>query len=622
MELNAQKMEDFQRKYYIFLVVLGIAFLLVSVRLWQLQVINGSDYKRLSENNRIRLLDTRADRGMLLDQKGEILAHNRPSFEVFAVPEDLKGNPEVLAAVGHILKISPADIQEKMRSQKQRAPFQPVRIKTDIDWNELALLESNRVHLPGVYLDVHSRRAYNYGHLASHLIGYMGELDETEIKRSTLSYRMGATVGKFGVEQQWEAELRGIDGGRQVEVDALGREIRELRKVDAFPGDNVFLTIDAELQAVAEEALQEHNGAIVAMDPKTGRILAMVSKPSYDPSLFAGNVPKELWTALAENPDHPLQNRCVQGLYPPGSVFKIVTAIAGLESGLLTPKTTFFCAGLYPYGNRDFRCWKEGGHGTIDLRQAIVSSCDIYFYQAGLRVGVDRIAQYAKELGLGRKTGIPFPNEKQGIVPSSSWKLKSLGVPWYSGETLSLAVGQGYITATPLQLAVLISAVANGGKIYRPQVVDRIEDLYGQVLAEYHSEQMGEAKISQGTLDFIRDALRGAVNEPGGTGGGSALKEFVVAGKTGTAQVIRLPKDFKRGDSMPVRFRDHAWFAAFAPFDDPKIAVVVLTEHGGFGGAVSAPIAKKVIQKYLAPESPSPLKMTEHPMGSQETGTQ
>ena len=617
-------MEDFQRRYYYFLVVLGIAFLLVSIRLWHLQVIKGSDYRRLSENNRIRLLETRADRGMLLDQKGEILAHNRPSFEVFAVPEDLRGNPEVLAAVGQFLKISPADIQEKMRSQKQRAPFQPVRIKTDIDWNELALLESNRVHLPGVFLDVRSRRAYNYGHLASHLIGYMGELDESEIKRSTLSYRMGATVGKFGVEQQWEAELRGVDGGRQVEVDAWGREIRELRRVDAFPGDNVFLTIDVELQGVAEEALGEHNGAIVAMDPKTGRILAMVSKPSYDPSFFAGNVPQEIWRTLVGNPDHPLQNRCVQGLYPPGSVFKIVTAVAGLESGLLTPKTSFSCAGAYPYGNRDFRCWKEGGHGTIDLRQAIVSSCDIYFYQAGLRVGVDRIAQYAREFGLGRKTEIPFPNEKQGVVPSSSWKLKSLGVPWYPGETLSLAVGQGYIIATPLQLAVLISAVANGGKIYRPQVVDRVVDLYGHVLTEYPPEQMGEAAISQGTLDFIRDALKGAVNEPGGTGGGSALKEIIVAGKTGTAQVVGLPKDFRKGDRnrIPIKLRDHAWFVAFAPFDDPKIAVVVLAEHGGFGGAVAAPIAKKVIQKYLSPESPSLLKTARHPTNSQGSGTQ
>ena len=621
MELNTQKMEEFKGRYLYFVAFLVIAFLLISVRLWHLQVIKGVDFRRLSENNRIRLRDNPADRGMLLDQKGRILAHNRPSFEVFLVPEDVNGQPEVLSVVGQILGMGQEEIQSKLQGSKQRPPFKPIKIKSDIDWNELALLESNRVHLPGVIVDVRPRRAYTYGQLASHLIGYIGEVDENEMRQANgASYRMGSTIGKYGVEYQCEAYLRGVDGGRQVEVDALGREIKPLQSVDPSPGDNVFLTIDLDLQQVAEEAYKDKNGALIAMDPGTGRILAMVSKPSFDPGFFAGNASDEDWKSLMGNPLHPLQNRGIQGQYPPGSTFKIITAIAGLESGVITPNSQFTCAGAYPYGNRDFRCWKEGGHGTIDLHRAILQSCDVYFYQLGLKVGVDRIAKYAHEFGLGSKTGLPYPHEKAGIVPSSSWKMKTFGVPWYSGETLSLAVGQGYLNATPIQLLQMISAVANGGTLYQPQVVERIEDIYGKKLREYPPLEVRKANVSQVNLEAVREALRAAVNDPHGTGSACALKEFEVAGKTGTAQVIRLAKDFKKGDMdrMAWKFRDHAWFVAFAPFKDPKIAVVVLVEHGGFGAAAAAPIAKKVIQKYLTGESTPPLQIAVKPLESPE----
>jgi penicillin-binding protein 2 len=294
-----------------------------------------------------------------------------------------------------------------------------------------------------------------------------------------------------------------------------------------------------------------------------------------------------------ENPHHPLQNKGIQGQYPAGSVFKIITAIAGLESGIITPNTQFTCTGAFPYGNRDFRCWKEGGHGAISLHRAIVESCDIYFYQAGLKVGVDLIAHYANELGLGRVTGISLPHEKPGTVPSSSWKKKRFGVPWYSGETLSFSVGQGYLNATPLQLLMLISGVANGGKFYLPQVVERIENIYGKKLKEYPPVELGRANVSEKTLQIVQEALRGAVNDPHGTGWTCALKGVKVAGKTGTAQVIRLPENFKKGDMnrMPLKFRDHAWFVAYAPFEDPKISIAVLVEHGGFGASAAAHIA-------------------------------
>ena len=602
MELNTQRMEDFKGIYKYLVVFVGLAFFLIFVRLWSLQVIKGSELRRLSENNCIRLRENPADRGMLLDRKGRILAHNRPSFEVYLIPEDLKANPEVVIEVGNLLKIPPEEIQERMNAQKRRAPFKPVRIKSDINWNELANLESNRVHLPGLLVDVRPRRAYDYGDLASHLIGYLGEVDEDELKQAKETpYRMGALIGKYGVEYRWENDLRGTDGGRQIEVDALGREIKPLGIVEPFPGNNLFLTIDLDLQKTAEEAYQDKNGALVAMDPKTGRILAMVSKPSFEPDIFARNILPDEWKALVENPHHPLQNKGIQGQYPAGSTFKIITAIAGLESGMITPNTQFNCTGAFHYGNRDFRCWKEGGHGAISLHRALVESCDIYFYQVGLKVGVDLIAHYANEFSLGGVTGISLPHEKPGTVPSSAWKKKRFGVPWYSGETLSFSVGQGYLNATPLQLLMLISGVANGGKQYLPQVVERVENIYGKKLKEYPPVELKRANVSEKTLQIVQEALRGAVNDPHGTGWTCALKEVKVAGKTGTAQVVRLPDNFKKGDMnrMPLKFRDHAWFVAYAPFEDPKIAIAVLVEHGGFGASAAAPIAKKVIEKYL-----------------------
>jgi len=614
MELNTQKMEDFRGRYKYLVIFVGLAFLLIFIRLWSLQVIKGTDLRHLSDNNCIRLRENPADRGMLLDRNGNILAHNRPSFEVSLVPEDLRANPEVLIKVGEMLNMTRGEIEEKIKGQKRRTPFNPVKIKSDIDWDKLALLETNRVHLPGMIVDVRPRRAYDYGDLASHLIGYLGEVDENELRQSKGSpYRMGSQIGKYGVEYRWENDLRGTDGGQQIEVDALGREIRPLGVVEPFPGNNLFLTIDLELQKVAEEAYKDKTGALIAMDPKTGQILAMVSKPSFKPDIFARNILPEEWKSLVENPHHPLQNKGIQGQYPAGSVFKIITAIAGLESKTITPTTPFTCAGAFSYGNRDFRCWKAGGHGSLSLHRAIVESCDIYFYQLGLKVGPDLIARYASEFGLGRTTGISLPHERPGTVPSSSWKKKRYGVPWYSGETLSFSVGQGYLNATPLQLLVLISAVANGGKIFLPQVAERVEDIYKNRLKEYPPAEMERVNVSEKTLQIIQEALTGAVNDPHGTGSACALKEVKVAGKTGTAQVIAMPEDFKRGEMnrIPLKFRDHAWFVAYAPVEDPKISVVVLVEHGGFGASAAAPIAKKVIEKYLN-INPSPsLKIEE-----------
>jgi len=609
IELNSQRLEDFKERYPYFKIFAGVTFLLLFLHLWYLQVFKGSEFRRLSETNCIRIREQIADRGMILDRKGRILAHNRPSFEVFLVPEDSKRNPEVLGKVSTLLHLPLEEMEEKLRREKKRPAYRPIKIKSDIDWDQLCLLESNLIHLPGLQVDVIPRRFYPYGTLASHLIGYLGEIDENELKeRRDQKYRIGAFIGKSGVESLWERDLKGVDGGRQVEVDALGREIRQLGRIESIPGHNVILTIDLDLQRVAEEAFEGKNGALVAMDPKTGKILAMVSKPSFDPSIFARGVSPAEWKELLEDPFSPLQNKAIQGQYPPGSVFKIVTAIAGLETGAIHPHTQFHCNGTFPYGNRSFRCWKEKGHGAISLHRALVESCDVYFYQVGLKVGVDGIAYYASKLELGKKTGISLSHEKTGTVPSTSWKKKRFGVPWYSGETLSLAVGQGYLNSTPLQLAQLISIIANGGKIYVPQLVERVENLYGELVRECPPVEIGKVDISEETLRIVREALRGVVHDPHGTGAGCALKGFQIAGKTGTAQVIRMPDDFKRGQlyRLPLKYRDHAWFVAFAPYEDPKIALSVLVEHGGFGAVAAVPIARKLIEAFfhLPPSTP------------------
>lgn len=607
MELNTQRMEEFAARSKVLLVFLAIAFSVLVVRLWYLQVIRGNEFQRLSENNRIRIRENPADRGIVFDRKGRILAENRPSFEVYLVPEDLRENLEVVRTVGTTLRVGPEEIREKIKTLGRKNPYRPMRVKVDIDWKELAFLETNRVHLPGLLINMRLRRSYPYGEMAAHLLGYVGEVDENDLKQGgERPYRPGAFVGKYGIEQRWEPELRGVDGGRQIEVDAMGREIKPLRSVRPIPGNNLYLTIDLDLQEAAEEAFEGKNGALVAMDPNTGKILAMLSKPSFDPGAFASGITLEEWKALVENPSHPLQNKVIQGQYPPGSVFKIVTAIAGLETGAITPDTALLCTGRMTYGNREFRCAKEGGHGTLTLHRALAESCDVFFYQVGLKVGVDQIAHYARALGLGRPTGIPLPNEKSGTVPSSAWKKKRFGTPWYSGETLSVAIGQGYVNATPLQLLLLISAVANGGKLFVPQVVERVENALGVPLKEYAPVQVGKVEISDRTLRAVREGLWGAVNEPGGTGRASAIKGIGVAGKTGTAQVVRMEKNFRRGDTMrlPPQFRDHGWFVAYAPFEAPRIAVAVLVEHGGFGGVVAAPIAKKVLERFFFPKEP------------------
>jgi penicillin-binding protein 2 len=369
--------------------------------------------------------------------------------------------------------------------------------------------------------------------------------------------------------------------------------------VKSHPGNNLFLTIDLDLQMTAEALLQGKEGAIVAMNPQNGQILAMVSHPSYDPSLFAGGINHDDWETLIQNPFHPLQNRAVQGQYAPGSVFKVITAIAGLEEGVISPQEILFCGGSYRFGNRTYRCWKRGGHGKVKLHRALVESCDVYFYQVGQRLGIDTLARYAKGFGFGKATGISLNDEKPGLIPSSEWKKKVYNEPWYKGETLSCAIGQGFVLVTPLQLLNALSAIATEGILYLPQLVGRTERANGKLLKSYKPIWIGKIPVSPENLMLIREALLGVVNEDRGTGRVARIKGVPVSGKTGTAQVISLREDVKEEDT-PYEYRDHAWFVAYAPMESPIISVAVLVEHGGHGASASAPIARKVIQKYIS----------------------
>jgi len=599
VDIRRREPEEFKARYKYLVFAAVVVFLIIFVRLWYLQVIKEHEFRLLSENNRIRLRKISAVRGMIMDRKGRILADNRPSFNVMVMPEDVDDLQGLTKRLSRFLHLSASKIEGKIRD-RNRPPFQPIKIKGDISWREMSLLKTNRLDLPGVQISIEPIRTYPHGKVAAHILGYVGEIDKEELK-SKKGYKMGDCVGKCGVEWAWEGHLRGIDGGRQVEVDAVGKEVRVLREVPPIPGHNLYLTIDLDLQRYAEKLLSERAGAIIAMDPTTGEILAFCSSPSFQPSLFAKGISVKEWEELVSSPLHPLQNRGIQGLYPPGSVFKIVTAAAGLEEGVITPRTILYCSGIYHVGRRGYQCWRRGGHGAVDLHRGLVESCDIFFYQVGERLGVEKLSRYAEGFGLGRPTGIDLKGEKSGLIPTAEWKKDRLGEPWYAGETVSMAIGQGYLLVTPLQLLNLISSIANGGRVLKPQIAKRVEDVDGNVLEEYRPKQIGRLPISQRTLNEIKEALVDVVRDKRGTGRAARLAGVEIAGKTGTAQVIRLRGTGRRlkPEEVPYEWRDHAWFVAYAPASDPEIAVVVLIEHGGHGGAAAAPIAGKMIKKYL-----------------------
>jgi len=567
-----------------------ILFSILVIRLFDLQVVRAEIYWRLSEENRIRVIPVDAPRGHILDRNGEVLVCNRPSYVVSIVPFKLRQMDQTIRTLGAILDM-PSDEINKRLSQSRYRRFEPVKIKRDIDFKTLSILEEHKLDLLGVIYQVEPRREYLHGRLAAHLMGAVGEISARELESlAGHGYRQGSLVGKWGVEKEYEPFLHGNDGVQFVEVSAVGREIGPLpdrSPVEAKPGSDLVLTIDLGLQKDAAEALSDTiTGAAVVLDPGSGEVLAMVSRPTFDPNIFSAVVPESTWRSLNEDPDRPLLNRAIQCTYPPGSAMKVVTAAAGLENELITEHTHFApCTGSYKYGNRWFGCWQPGGHGSLGLVDAMAQSCDVYFYQLGLKLQLDRWSKFATACGFGAPMKLDLPNEAGGLIPTRAFYDQRYGKgKWSTGILLNLSIGQGEILVTPLQIASFMAAVANGGTIYRPHIVKEIRSVGGKVMIKT-PEIAGHLPISDSHLKSIRKSLRAVVHSAEGTGRQASVKDVEVAGKTGTAQN-------PHGE-------DHAWFVGFAPIDNPQMVVVVLVEHGGHGGTTAAPLARRIIEAYL-----------------------
>ncbi|MFZ5761845.1 MAG: penicillin-binding protein 2, partial [Thermodesulfobacteriota bacterium] len=595
------------------------------VRLWHLQIRKGTEYAQQSENNRTRIQYIAAPRGNVLDRNGEIIIANRPLFNVVWIREDSPSPDEVLKELAKILQLDMSVLLERIRAGADHPRYLPTRLKENIDWETLIAIENNAYRLPGVQVEVVPSRDYRYGEMASHLVGYLGEINQQELDADKSgTYMPGDLIGKGGIEKQFDRYLRGEKGQSFVEVDVRGFVQKRLKALEAVPGNDLQLTVDVNLQQAAEEAMADRAGAVVAMEVNTGRILAVSSLPALPLHEFSGGIPGEVWQRLLNDIKTPLINKPVQGQYPPGSTYKIVTALAGLTEKVITPDTAFFCSGSINFGNRSYGCWKKGGHGSVSLHRALAESCDVYFYQVGQRLGPDAIAHYAKSLGLGLKTGITMEHEKAGLIPTKEWKLKRFKEPWQDGETFSIAIGQGFDLATPLQICRMTAAIANGGTLYRPQFIAAVKDSTGAFVSQFKPIIDGTSLGSPRTMELIRDGLAGAVNDQHGTATAAKMQDIVVAGKTGTAQVVRMAQYKMTSESaVPYKYRDHAWFTCFAPFDKPQIAVTVLVEHGGHGGSAAAPVAKALLAKYfeMHPLTPPPQSETVQAESGQEQST-
>jgi penicillin-binding protein 2 len=580
-----------------------VVFVALVVRLLHLQVVTGEDYYRLSMNNSIRLQTVDPPRGLILDRNGVKMAENRPSFDVSFTPKDAGDVARVLAELSRHLQVGPEDLQAKVKHSRGLAAYRPVLLKQDIGRDTLAGVEARKIDMPGVSVQVRLRRNYLHGLNASHVIGYLGEINLDELKSGDFpGLRSGDYIGKFGIERTYESFLRGDPGGRQVEVNANGQIMRVLRTVSPKPGRNVHLTLDLALQQEAEELLDGVAGAAVAVDPTTGFILALASSPSFNQNAFSSGIASNTWNALISNPYRPLENKAIQGEYPPGSTYKIVTALAGLEEKVIDEGTPFECTGALHFAGRDYRCWKKEGHGRVDVRRALAESCDVFFYRVGQRLGVDRLAWYAKSFGLGARTGVPLDQESRGLIPSSTWKKKRFGVPWQDGETLSISIGQGYVLATPLQMALFVGAVGNNGIRYRPTILGRVESMDGEVVHQTLPQEIGRFPVSARNLRIVQQGIWSAVNGDRGTARRVHLNDIEVCGKTGTSQVVGRKEV---GDNyVPPHLLPHGWFVCYAPSAAPRIAVAVVVENGEHGSSAAGPIAREMVKAYLRRAAP------------------
>ncbi|OGC76596.1 MAG: penicillin-binding protein 2 [candidate division Zixibacteria bacterium RBG_16_50_21] len=576
------------------LTIMIIALLVLGSRLSYLQVFKAPYYRQISDNNRIRTLPIAASRGTVYDRQGSIIVNNRPSFTVSVIPYEIRSEKQVLATVAEMLELDTLSLRKKVDSPRY-STYEMIPVKRDADLGIISRLAEQGENLPGVIPEAQATRKYPELRSLSHLIGYVGEISEEELevkKRVGESY--GTFMGKMGIEKSYDELLRGRDGADLYEVTARGRVVGKLpdeERVPPLPGLDLQLTLDLSLQVLADSLLKPHpRGCIVALDPNSGEILCLASQPGFDPNSFTSVLTYGEWQELSENPDHPLLNRAIQSAYPPGSTLKLMVAGAALERGLITPQTTFHpCYGGFQLGERFFRCWQPEGHGVQALRGAVLYSCDTYFYQVGLKCGIDLMAEYAEKCGFGRKTGIDLPQEAKGFVPNTEFYDQRYGRKgWTKSLALNLSIGQGEFLVTPLQLTNFFAALCNGGTLYRPHLLEKVLSRSGRI-HEYEKTTIGHLPFSKKTISILKDACLAVVNEQGGTGWMAKIPDIMVAGKTGSAQN-------PHGNT-------HAWFVAYAPAENPQIVITVLIENAGHGGDVAAPIAREIIKAYLHPRT-------------------
>ncbi|HUI66629.1 MAG TPA: penicillin-binding protein 2 [Nitrospirota bacterium] len=595
---------DIQRRLPFLAAFIILFTLILFIRLWYLQAIKGEYYYDQAESNRIRPVKIRPPRGIIYDRSGRPIVENELAFDISLVPEDVQDLDATINKLSAIVKISPEAIRAALADAAPvRTKYDPVKIREEAPWDEVAVVEAHQDDLPGAIIEPEHRRHYPYAGLASHQLGYIGKVSQAQRKQEQSD--IGLLTGQSGLEKVYDKYLRGSAGRRMIQVNAAGRKVKDLGIEEPRPGTDIYLTIDLDVQKAAEEALGDRAGAVVAMDPNTGEILALASHPTYDPNLFPRGIAPKDWTRLTNDPTHPLYNRAIQSVYPPGSTFKIIVSLAGLESGIIKLDDKVNCRGYITSGKHTFRCWKKGGHGAVSFHQALVESCDVYFYTMGERIGWDRIAEYARKLGYGSLTGIPLPEEKPGLIPTTEWKKNKTKEPWYPGDTYINSIGQGFVLVSPIQACQMISAIANGGNFYRPTLLKMTRNRETGAVKTFSPELKNRVMLDPAALEEIRKALAGVVNEPDGTAHGAQTPLAIVAGKTGTAQVIaqKIP-----GRKLAENTRDHAWFIAYAPVDNPKIAVAVLVEHGGHGGGAAAPVARRVIEEYMKNAGPKTVR--------------
>jgi penicillin-binding protein 2 len=592
------------------LVFIGVLITLSITRLIYLQVINHKHYTTLSNDNRVKLVAIPPTRGLIYDRNGVLLADNLPAYRLEITPEQVKNMDQLLAKLQETIEISDDDIDSFRRHIKRKRPFESIPLRFRLTDEEVARLAVIRHRLPGVNIVASLNRHYPLGESMAHVVGYVGRIDEKDLQElDPTNYRGTTHTGKIGVEKYYEDLLHGQVGYQQVETNAQGRTVRVLEDNAPVPGRNLYLTLDARLQEAAEKALGEFSGAVVAMDPRTGEVLAMVSKPGYDPNSFVNGISTAEYNALSTDSAQPLFNRVLRGRYPPGSTIKPFVGLAGLQYGVTDEAREEFCPGYYtlPGEERKFRDWKRWGHGRVNLDQAITQSCDVYFYDLARNLGIDRIHEFLAQFGFGLKTGVDLPSEKAGLLPSRAWKRAHRRQPWFPGETLNTGIGQGFTLATPLQLAEATAALAMRGRRAKPRLLHAIQDPGTKASQLVPPELLQPVNgVKPEYWDYIIHAMVHVVHGPHGTAHKIKDAPFRIAGKTGTAQVFGIKQEeVYNAEDIALKLRDHALFIAFAPADDPAIAVSVVVENGGSGGSVAAPIARKVLDEYLLRDTQS-----------------